>query len=147
MLSYSKNVAFAWCLVSVAGLACVLAGSAVALQAQAKTTKDSVYSAAQSKRGEALYQTKCASCHGKNLAGDVGPALAGPDFVGFWDKMALSELVDKISTTMPEDAPGSITRPQAADLVAFILQTNKYPAGTADLSSENGVLKTIAIAK
>jgi hypothetical protein len=26
MLSYSKNVAFAWCLVSVAGLACVLAG-------------------------------------------------------------------------------------------------------------------------
>jgi hypothetical protein len=61
--------------------------------------------------------------------------------------MALSELVDKISTTMPEDAPGSITRPQAADLVAFILQTNKYPAGTADLSSENGVLKTIAIAK
>ena len=147
MYSSSKKLAPAWWTAAVACLVCILAGSTLVLRAQGKTSKDGVYSAVQSKRGETLFQAKCASCHAKDLSGGDGPALAGSDFLGFWDKMPWSELVDKIATSMPDDAPGTTTRAQAADLVAFILQSNKFPAGQAALSADNAILKTIKIAK
>ena len=34
---------------------------------------------------------------------------------------------------MPSDNPGSLTKPQTAELVAFVLKYNAYPAGTVDL--------------
>ena len=47
----------------------------------------------------------------------------------------MSELVDKIAQTMPVQAPGSISRPQAIDLTAYILQVAKFPAGQAELNA------------
>ena len=146
MLPNSRTSGSAWWAVAMLGLACVIAGS-LSLQAQAKTTKDGVYSEVQAKRGATFFGAKCAICHGKALEGGGGPPLSGADFLGFWDKMPVSELVTKIATSMPDDAPGTTTRPQAADVVAYILQRNKMPAGDADLASTDAALKAIAIAK
>jgi hypothetical protein len=44
-------------------------------------------------------------------------------------------------TTMPEDDPGSLSRRQTADIVAFMLQKGQYPAGTADLPAETEILR------
>ena len=114
---------------------------------QAKTAKDGVYSDAQAGRGEGLYSQQCAACHSGDLSGSGAPALAGTDFLGSWDKTSVADLVDKIVTSMPSAAPGSLSRDQATDLVAFILKSNKFPAGSDELASDAATLKTINIVK
>src|SRR5215471_15979189 len=96
---------------------------------QARTTNDGVYTAAQAVRGLTVYNTRCAICHGEALAGQVGPPLTGNEFMGVWGGHPMSELVDKIEKTMPQDDPGTTTRAQAADLAAYILQVGKFKAG------------------
>jgi hypothetical protein len=44
---------------------------------------------------------------------------------------------------MPADHPGTLSRPENADILAYILQVNKLPAGTRDLPSDAETLKRI----
>jgi mono/diheme cytochrome c family protein len=149
MQCYAKQVAPVWWTAAVAFFVSVLVGSATfAVHAeQGKTAKDSVYSAAQAKRGEAIYTEQCSACHGADLSGGGAPALAGADFLGFWDKTPVADLVEKIVTSMPASSPGSLSRPQGADIVAYVLQSNKFPAGEAELPNDAGQLKVITIVK
>lgn len=101
-----------------------------------------LYADAQAKRGEAVYATSCAECHGPRLRGAVGPALAGPRFVARWHDKGVADVFDKIKTTMPESAPGSLTPEQSADVVAFILSSNHYPGGAAELTADAAPQKT-----
>jgi len=59
--------------------------------------------------------------------------LAGAGFLSAWGTRSLADLVDKIEKTMPPQAAGSVSRPQAIDLAAFLLRTGKFPAGQTDL--------------
>ena len=93
-----------------------------------------VYSAAQAARGQQLYLKECVSCHGKMLEGTIGPAMVGNDFLANYSARPLAALVDKIQKTMPFNLPGSLSRPQSTDLAAFVLQSNKFPAGQADVT-------------
>jgi cytochrome c553 len=104
-----------------------------------------VYTDAQAKRGQALYTDRCAQCHGATLGGDIAPPLVGNDFLGSWAEVPLADLVDKIKNTMPADDPGKLTQQQAADIVAYILQAGKFPAGRADLASDAAALKLITL--
>ena len=133
----------------VAGLVIVLVGSASpgVHAGQARTAKDGVYTDAQASRGEGLYGQLCVACHAADLSGSGAPALAGTEFLDSWNKAPVADLVEKISTSMPSSAPGSLSRDQATDLVAFILKSNKFPAGSDDLSSDVATLKTINIVK
>ena len=56
-----------------------------------------------------------------------------------------AELFEKIQTTMPADRVGTLKPPQSADLVAFILKLNEYPAGSSELASEMPALQQIKI--
>jgi mono/diheme cytochrome c family protein len=94
-----------------------------------------LYGDAQAKRGEMVYADTCAACHGPMLGGDIGPALAGPRFVARWKDKSVADLFEKISTTMPASAPGSLTPEQASDVMALVLSTNHYPGGGADLTA------------
>lgn len=149
MQSHAKRVGPALWTKAVAGVTVLLLGSAVmAVRAeQAKTVKDGVYTDEQAKKGEALYGEQCASCHSADLSGGGAPALAGGDFIGFWDKTPVNDLVEKVVTTMPASSPGSLNRAQGAEIVAFMLQKNKFPAGSAELPSDAAALKAITIAK
>ena len=101
---------------------------------QARSLSDGVYSAAQAIRGQEIYKTQCAECHGNALEGTVGSPLAGDSFLSTWSARPLSAFVDKIQKTMPFSAPGSLSRQQSADLTAYILQFGKFPAGRAELT-------------
>ena len=81
-------------------------------------------------------------CHGEALEGVVGPPLAGAGFLSAWRTRSLADLVDKIEKTMPPQAAGSMSRPQAIDLAAFLLRAGKFPAGQTDLDA--AVLAQIA---
>lgn len=97
---------------------------------------DGIYSTAQAGRGEALYKTECASCHGDKLQGKgQTPPLAGSDFIMNWNGMTVGDVFDKMQTSMPADQPGRLSRDQNATLLAYILSANKFPSGGADLSS------------
>ena len=130
-----------------AGFICALAWSSVlpVHAQQRRTVRDGVYTNAQATRGEAVYQKRCASCHGAALTGNAGPPLAGQDFLGIWNGQLLSDLFDKIHNTMPYDAPKTLTRPEVADVVAYVLRANKLPAGSAELDSTDAALKQISL--
>ena len=130
--------------VCVAVVALTLSAS-LSLRAQQRTVKDGVYTDGQATRGKAIFDMRCALCHGERLEGAAGPPLVGDVFLGPWDSQPLSNVFDKINATMPADAPGTLAPQQVADLVAFILQANKFPAGGADLASAPAPLKQIAI--
>ena len=123
-------------------LAAVLCGAAAA-QKQASVL-DGVYTAAQAKRGEATYGKYCASCHDASLEGrGQTPPLAGSDFAANWNGKPVSELFEKIQVAMPADKPGSLSREQNADILAYMLQYGKFPAGQADLKADADALKQI----
>jgi hypothetical protein len=82
------------------------------------------------------------------LKGDLAPALVGEEFIGHWYDAKLSELVAKINMTMPADAPGSLKAEEYADVVAYLLQVNGFPAGTETLTLEPAApLEAIKITK
>ena len=115
------------------------------LAQQARTTRDGVFANAQAARGAALYETKCSACHGARLEGSVGPELAGAGFLGVWGGQALSSLFDKVDKTMPADAPGTLSRVQVAEIVAYMLQANQFPGGAANLGVDEAALKQISL--
>jgi mono/diheme cytochrome c family protein len=121
---------------------------ALALAAvQTKTTADSVYTAAQAKRGEAVYEQSCTSCHAPDLSGSgQASSLTGKDFNDAWNGQSLGDLFDRIQTTMPADAPGSLKPPETADVTAFILSKAMFPAGETELPSDIEKLKEIKFA-
>jgi mono/diheme cytochrome c family protein len=123
----------------------LVAGLAGALLAQKQgSVWDGVYTAAQAKRGEPVYAQYCASCHGATLEGrGQTPPLAGSDFNMDWNAMPLSELFEKMQEAMPADKPGTLTRAQNADILAYILQFGKFPAGQVELKSDEDSLKKI----
>ena len=114
-------------------------------QAQSpRLVEDGVYTTAQAEGGQTRFNAQCAICHGRTLGGSAGPPLAGEAFVGRWSSLPLSDLVTKVRSTMPENAPGTMTMTEAAGLVAYILQVNETPAGDAELSDDPVALARIA---
>ncbi len=105
---------------------------------------DSVYSLAQAGRGEATFRASCANCHGDSLAGiNDAPPLTGAQFHKTWDGNALSSFFNRINNDMPSDNPGSLSKAQVAEVIAFLLKFNGYPAGQNDLAATPELLSQI----
>jgi len=117
------------------------------IAAQAQTSVWSgVYTEAQAFRGEKVADTTCIGCHGPGLdGGDSGPKLVGDMFLANWSTQPVSELFDWIRQAMPPDAAGTLSKEDAAAVVAYILKQNKMPAGKQALPSESEELRGIQI--
>jgi mono/diheme cytochrome c family protein len=107
---------------------------------------DGAYSEEQAKRGEPLYRQKCASCHGDKLTGgESAPPLTGGQFLSNWNGLTLDVLFERIRVTMPSDNPAKVGRGPKADILAYILNMNSFPAGPAELQSKTEMLKDTLI--
>ena len=115
-------------------------------QQPAPAPAQGIYTEAQAKRGQVFYQDFCEACHGPALAGDTAAPLVGPKFQELWSGKTYRDLFEKIRVTMPPDAPGTITRPQIAAIIAYKLSLDQFPAGQTDLTTDIAVLGTIPIA-
>jgi mono/diheme cytochrome c family protein len=105
-----------------------------------------VYTEEQAMRGEMVYRTYCIACHGPELEGaDMTPPLSGGAFMANWNDLTAGDLFERIRLTMPLDRPGVLMRQQNADVIAFVLKKNGWPAGSTELSRELAPLKTIRI--
>jgi mono/diheme cytochrome c family protein len=125
----------------IAGMA---TGRGTAAAAQGKTQWDGVYSDAQAKRGSEIYDKNCSGCHGPALEGkNDAPSLTGAEFGAAWNELSLKDLFERMQKTMPKQTPGSLAAAQYAEVLAFVLQKNGAPAGSADLPSEASGLTAV----
>lgn len=129
----------------LAGVAAVGAWGAT-IAAQGSSINDGIYTADQAKRGAPVYNSACGSCHGSALeGGEMAPPLTGAEFDANWNGVTVGDLFDRIRKTMPPDKPGSMSREDTADLLAYMLSINKYPTGSGELSNDVALLKQIKI--
>jgi mono/diheme cytochrome c family protein len=101
------------------------------------------YTAEQAAAGATLYTASCSACHGATLRGPAGPALIGDAFTSQWTGEPALDVYRMMSTNMPLNAPGSLKPAEYLALMAYILQQNKYPAGSIPLTVAK--LKSIKI--
>jgi len=107
-----------------------------------RTVQDGIFTDEQATRGQGLYDALCAFCHGSQLEGAQGPPLIDDAFLRNWAGEPLLALANKIFNTMPPG--GSVSAEETADLLAHILKTGGFPAGTAELSGDESALALIA---
>jgi quinoprotein glucose dehydrogenase len=146
------------CAVRLTGKGCrIVTVTLAALAATAPTSRAGqgpqllsagVFTEAQAVRGESLYLDECGSCHGSTLRGVGefgGPGLLGERFLERWRGKTLGELFDRTRTTMPQDSPGRLQAQEYADIIAFILKANDFPAGDQELTPAPDRLNQITI--
>lgn len=116
----------------------------VRAQQAPRTVWDGVYSDAQAKRGQDVYNQQCAACHAPTLTGgESAPPLAGDAFSADWNDLSVADLFERIRISMPQDSPGRLSRQEVADVLAYILSANKFPAAQMELDKETEALKQI----
>lgn len=102
---------------------------------------------AQADRGRSAYVQNCVDCHGPNLDdGEFGGApLKGNYFSEHWAVGTADALFLYTSTLMPPDRPGALSQQTYADIVAFLLRSNGYPAGAQELPADPDALAHMSL--
>lgn len=133
-------------MVVLSGVWLAAMSTAAAKTEQVKSVWDGAFTAAQAERGAGTYKTACSECHGGDLMGDgFAPALTGADFQSNWNDLSVGDFFERIRVSMPPSGPSGVPPAQKADIVAYILNMNKYPAGAGELEPKLEVLKGIKI--
>jgi len=123
-----------------------LIGSLIAGQETKRTVWDGVYTDAQAERGRSAYAQACASCHAEDLRGKgTAPSLVEESFTFLWTDMTVGDLFLRTRMLMPSDRPGSLSSATYADIIAFVMSKNGFPAGGAELPTDVDMLKQILI--
>lgn len=94
-----------------------------------------LFTAAQASRGQQVFNQACLSCH-------MVKDQTGVVFRTKWGNGGLGALFSRISTTMPENAAGSLSKADYAAIVAFMLRESGYPAGASELPADANLLAT-----
>jgi S-disulfanyl-L-cysteine oxidoreductase SoxD len=109
---------------------------------------DGVYAADQAQQGKVIYQNQCGMCHGAALEGKGrNSPLAGSEFLNNWTGQTVADLFMKTVVMMPAMDPGTMNLRDTAAVLAYILSANKFPAGKAELPSDQQSLEMIHIVK
>lgn len=104
----------------------------------AASTSDGVYTEEQADRGERVFQETCSYCHAES-------EFSGRSFMQAWEGAAVGQFYGLIRATMPYDGPGSLPAQQYADVTAYILSLNDFPAGETELPTDADALEEIPI--
>lgn len=106
-----------------------------------------VYTTAQAQRGAGLFTSTCEKCHGEKAANtpDDAGRLIGKEFFELLEGVTLDQLFTQIQTTMPADHPKTLPSKDVADIMAYLLEQNEFPAGASPLSENPDHLKGLKI--
>jgi len=111
----------------IASLAVVAAFATAAAVAGSATTRDGVFTAEQVARGKAVYDKSCATCH---------PAEFYRDRLALWQDKPVGSVFESISTSMPQDNPGSLLTSEYLDVLAYIFSITGSPPGNKELTTD-----------
>ncbi len=112
-----------------AHLSGLIAPLALPRLAPAAPAVPALFTTAQAAAGGRVFAQNCAACHGGHLQGLVGPTLKGPGFASASMGYSVGAIFSFLAGQMPAGRPASLTPRQYADVMAFILAQNGYPAG------------------
>ena len=87
----------------------------------------------QMERGRDVFDFVCGECH-------VASEFRGDGFQFRWRRQTAWDFYRTITTTMPENAPGALTKQEYVDVLALILEMNGYVAGNAELPATQTAL-------
>jgi polar amino acid transport system substrate-binding protein len=107
----------------------MLAGSA--LNAGTATPLAS-FTTEQAYRGRLQYYASCAECHGGKLEGVFGPALAGRN--GNLQYQSIKGVYGYMAAHMPHGNPESLPQDQYIAIMAFLMQSHGFVAGSRRLT-------------
>lgn len=96
-----------------------------------RTVWDGVYTNAQAARGVAAFGQSCAGCHALTAVGKA--PLVGDAFWKSFAQKSVGDLLEFVSANMPNATPGSLDESTYGDIVALMLKSNGFPAGTVEL--------------
>ena len=107
----------------------------------ANTIAAGVFSSEQSARGELEYMRTCKRCHKRDLSGDFiedAPPLIGEEFMSNWRPWTLGDLFEFLTTDMPPKPKErlEVSAQNYADILAFMLDKNGFPAGNVELPTD-----------
>ncbi len=127
--------------------AVILIALAAFAEEKARSIWDGVYTEQQADRGRAVYDAKCAECHGDDLEGDVveAPALCGSEFLWKFNGATVDHVFTRIHRDMPLDKSGTMSKQASADVLAYMLKVSNLPAGRSELPHEEPLLRQIRI--
>jgi len=141
MSTYKARLRIGIGVVGVAAAAAMGIAMGPAVEAAQKASVwDGVYQDAQATRGKDDYEYNCGSCHIHDLSGDMikdVPPLTGPEFLETWNGKTVKELLEYISTNMPQGSRGSLPPNTVADITAYVLKFNQFPAGSEALAADS----------
>ncbi|MEX2468291.1 MAG: cytochrome c [Pseudohongiellaceae bacterium] len=102
---------------------------------QGNALRNGIFSQDQAERGAEAYGQHCSACHANDLLGNAtSPPLAGMGFLFLWEGRPLAELFEQIRRNMPTNAPASLPEQEYADILAYLLARNGFPAGGQTLT-------------
>ena len=106
--------------------------------ASAAVARDSVtdpqFTGAQALSGAEVYTNVCARCH-------TASQWTGGTFAAGWQDRRLSNFYDLVATTMPQDAPGSLSSEQYVNVTAYVLELAGFSSGAVALRPDTAMLR------
>lgn len=90
---------------------------------------DGVFSEAQANRGKDVFEESCLECHAllEFTGGPYTPLAKWPN---------VGEMFVSVSSRMPYNDPGSLSRQEYAAVLSYILQQNGYPSDGDELPGD-----------
>lgn len=90
---------------------------------------DGVYTARQARRGERWFVQVCEQCHRMR-------DFRSAQFHERWAGQSVGDLLQFMQYTMPPENPGALSTDRYADVLAFFLAANDYPAGEEEIPAD-----------
>jgi S-disulfanyl-L-cysteine oxidoreductase SoxD len=113
----------------LAGLLC--GATAAQTSASGRTVWDGAYAEAQATGGMTTFGQHCSGCHALTTEGKS--PLVGDSFWKSFSQKTVGDLLEFVSTSMPNGTPGSLSESEYDNIVALMLKSNGFPAGKSDL--------------
>jgi S-disulfanyl-L-cysteine oxidoreductase SoxD len=92
-----------------------------------------MYTEEQATAGLEVFTKVCSECHEKK-------DMTSADFKTKWGGRPLGELYELVRTTMPDGNPGSLSRTDYANALAYVLKLNGLPAGAAAVMPDSAAM-------
>jgi mono/diheme cytochrome c family protein len=118
----------------------VAAPAEVAAPTTPTATAPASFSDEQADRGRSVFRATCTECH-------YSSEFRDRQFRFKWRRRTVADLFEHISTSMPENSPGSLPDQQYVDVITYILRMNGFEPGMEELPADPDAMETISLAR
>jgi cytochrome c len=131
------------CVAAIAWTAAAFQVSHAALAQPVSPPRPAPVSTEQVGRGQTIFASICATCHGAQGQGGKGPRIIGQPN-GLSGYPTAKELYEFVSTQMPFDNAGSLKVEEYWDVLAFVLDENRLLPPDTTLGPDNASMIKLA---